>query len=55
MRCASVVFFDVMAGYQSGGRVTSDVVRGMSVTDFTTVGYIAKSEENAYYVVFHWV
>ena len=26
------------------GRVTSDVDRGISVTDFTTVGHIAKVE-----------
>ena len=28
------------------GRVTSDVINGMSVTDFTTVGHIARFVRN---------
>ena len=36
------VFFDVWPALPRVGRITLDVVRGMSVTDFTTVGHIAK-------------
>ena len=35
------LFFDVMAGSFLLGRITLDVVRGMSVTQFTIAGHIA--------------
>ena len=36
-----VVFFMLWPDIIQFGRVTSDVITGMSVTDFTTVGHIA--------------
>ena len=34
-------FFDVWPDIIQFGRITSDVITGMSVTDFTTVGHVA--------------
>ena len=39
--CGTMGFFMLWPDIIQFGRITSDVVRGMSVTNFTTVGHIA--------------
>ena len=48
-----VVFFMLLSDIPPFGRITSDVITSMSVTDFTTVGHIATLTPHSAIVLVH--